>query len=288
MDLLIRYWSPKHNEVWVRFYKSLFFGHALGVDVARAMLTSFENDNIPAVQLIALGRDGPNVNKTISKELEQCLKQTTSHKGFVDIGPCPLHIVHNCFEKGLAAYGQVVDQLAVDLHSLFKVSAARREDYKAIQVDLELEPHQFEQHTTVRWLSLGRAAKRIIEQWPGILKFIAELKNNPKQLPKSVSFNRIVNVTQDDVLVQLHSVCFICQLFEDFLTNFQTEKPVVHLLYDTMVELLTSVMLKFLQYDVVHAAKKDAKQLLKVDTGIVNQLPVNDIVINEATIFAAC
>jgi len=42
------------------------------------------------------------------------------------------------------------------------------------------------------------------------------------------------------------------------------------------------------QYDVVHAAKKDAKQLLKVDTGIVNQLPVNDIVINEATIFAAC
>jgi len=61
---------------------------------------------------------------------------------------------------------------------------------------------------------------------------------------------------------------------------------VVHLLYDTMVELLTSVMLKFLQYDVVHATKKDAKQLLKVDTGIINQLPVNDIVIGEATMSA--
>jgi len=61
---------------------------------------------------------------------------------------------------------------------------------------------------------------------------------------------------------------------------------VVHLLYDTMVELLTSVMLKFLQYDVVHAAKNDAKQLLKIDTGIVNQLPVNDIVIGEATMSA--
>jgi len=52
---------------------------------------------------------------------------------------------------------------------------------------------------------------------------------------------------------------------------------VVHLLYDT------SVMSKFLQYDVVHVAKKDAKQLPKVDTGIVNQLPVIDIVIGEAT-----
>jgi len=62
---------------------------------------------------------------------------------------------------------------------------------------------------------------------------------------------------------------------------------VVHLLYElVLVELLTSVMLKFLQYDVVHAAKTDAKQLLKVDTGIVNQLPVNDIVIGEATMSA--
>ena len=103
------------------------------------MLTSFENDSVPAVKLIALWRDG--------------------HKGFVDIGPCPLHIVHNCFAKGLAAYGQAVDQLAVDLHSLFKVSAGRGEDYKSIQLPLELEIHQFEHHTTVRWLTLGRATK---------------------------------------------------------------------------------------------------------------------------------
>jgi len=45
-------------------------------------------------------------------------------------------------------------------------------------------------------------------------------------------------------------------------------------------------MLEFLQIDVVHAAKKDAKRLLKVDTGFVNQLPVNYIVIGEATMSA--
>ena len=33
----------------------------------------------------------------------------------------------------------MVEQLAIDLHSLFKVSAERREDHKAIQLDLELE-----------------------------------------------------------------------------------------------------------------------------------------------------
>ena len=28
MDLRLRYWSSLHNEVWCRYYKSLFFGHA--------------------------------------------------------------------------------------------------------------------------------------------------------------------------------------------------------------------------------------------------------------------
>ena len=28
MDLILRYWSPTHNEVIVIFYTSLLFGHA--------------------------------------------------------------------------------------------------------------------------------------------------------------------------------------------------------------------------------------------------------------------
>ena len=47
----------------------------------------------------------------------------------------------------------------------FKYSAARREDYKDIQIEFELPEHAFQQHTEVRWLSLGPALKRILEQW---------------------------------------------------------------------------------------------------------------------------
>ena len=28
MDITLRYWSPKHGEIWTGFYTSLFFGHA--------------------------------------------------------------------------------------------------------------------------------------------------------------------------------------------------------------------------------------------------------------------
>ena len=34
MDLTLRYWSPTHEEVWITYYTSLFFGHAEGEKVA--------------------------------------------------------------------------------------------------------------------------------------------------------------------------------------------------------------------------------------------------------------
>ena len=38
MDLLIRFWSPAHNEVWPQYYKSLFLVHAKDENVAIPMI----------------------------------------------------------------------------------------------------------------------------------------------------------------------------------------------------------------------------------------------------------
>ena len=40
MELHIRYWSPVHNEVWIRYYSSEFFGHAEGATVANAIVSA--------------------------------------------------------------------------------------------------------------------------------------------------------------------------------------------------------------------------------------------------------
>ena len=74
MDLILCNWSPTHNEVWVAYYTSLFFGHAEGAKVASRMFSQMKDDGIPMGKLIALARDGPNVNKTILNELQQVIK----------------------------------------------------------------------------------------------------------------------------------------------------------------------------------------------------------------------
>lgn len=63
MDLTMRYWSPTHNEVWVTFYTSLFFGHAEGEKVASRMFDQMVEDVLPMNRLITLVRDGPNFKK---------------------------------------------------------------------------------------------------------------------------------------------------------------------------------------------------------------------------------
>ena len=107
------------------------------------------------------------------KKIEQTIKDKhPEFKGFVDPGSCVVHVVHNGFGKGLDMYGKDIDQLCLDLHAIFKYSAARREDYQQLQANLGADIETFQQHTKVRWLSIGPAIRRVLEQWDTICQLI--------------------------------------------------------------------------------------------------------------------
>ena len=166
MDLTLHYWSPVHREIWTSFYTSLFFGHAEGEVVATAIHEKMLEDGLPIERMVTLVRDGPNVNKTIFRKMNELIKHDhPDFAGLVDLGSCTIHIVHNAFGKGMQQFGKEIEQLCMDLHSLFKYSAARRDDLKELQYEMDLEMHNFQQHTEVCWLSIGPAIKRVLEQW---------------------------------------------------------------------------------------------------------------------------
>ena len=100
MDLTLRYWSPKHKEVWAIFYTSLFFGHAKGENVAAVMYGKLVKDGLQVEKLPTLVRDGPNVNKTIFQKMNELISQDhPEFKGLIVLGSCTIHTVHNAFWK---------------------------------------------------------------------------------------------------------------------------------------------------------------------------------------------
>ena len=77
MDILVRYWSESEQRVTVRFLSALFFGHAKGVDVGNEIikLVFYQDTCFPAERLFNLSSDGPNVNKTIWKFVDDKLRE---------------------------------------------------------------------------------------------------------------------------------------------------------------------------------------------------------------------
>ena len=115
-----------HREIWTSFYTSLFFGHAEGEVVATAIHEKMLEDGLPIERMVTLVRDGPNVNKTIFRKMNELIKHDhPDFAGLVDLGSCTIHTVHNAFGKGMQQCGKEIEQLCMDLHSLFKYSATR-------------------------------------------------------------------------------------------------------------------------------------------------------------------
>ena len=192
MDLTFRYWSTTHNEVWVTYYTSQFFGHAEAEKVLVKMYEQVLSDGIPVDKMATLIWDGPNVNKAIFRKMNGLITQDhPDFIGLIDLGSCSILIIHDAFGKGLEQYSKGIDQLCIDLHWLLKYSAARWEDLRNFQQDMEAEVSNFQKHTEVRWLSIGSAIKGILEQWNVITKFIEELAKDSKNMPKSVNFKRV-------------------------------------------------------------------------------------------------
>ena len=286
MDLTLRYWSPTHEQVWVAFYTSCFFGHADSETVVAKIFEQLKQDNVPVKKLITLVRDGPNVNKAIYSKLEQMIKdETPDFTGFVDLGSCVLHVVHNAFGKGLEKYGQEVQQLCLDVHALFKYSAARREDYQKLQLEMEVGINMLLKHTEVRWLSIGPAITRLLEQWDCLCDFVKQLGKDEKSAPKSSNYRRVRSMlgseTQKVTKVQLEFIKGCVPVFEEFLTLFQKNEPTIHLLYSSMCSTLLKLLLRFIKPEVVDG--KHGRDLASISTNSNHQLTDKDLDIGDGT-----
>ena len=89
--------------------------------------------------MLALGIDGPNVSK--SKLAEELQKRAAKH--FLDVGRCSIHIANNAFLEGIECLkGNVnADHFATDLYFFFKLSAAKRKDYRGVSELTDVTTH---------------------------------------------------------------------------------------------------------------------------------------------------
>ena len=181
-DGYVQYWSDEQNLVSTVYCGSLFVGHCFSKDLLDHFSKFGEDMHWEPDLLLQVGMDGPNVNLKFKKDLSS---KITDEYGvsFLNIGTCTLHQTHNAFRKGVLDFGFDMENFVNDTNFFFKLSAARRQDYKLMEVFTEIESKYMMRHVSGRWLSIKRPALRILDQWDNLSEYFLTY------LPKQDNFN---------------------------------------------------------------------------------------------------
>ena len=98
-------------------------------------------------------------------------------------------------------------------------------------------------HCSIKWLSLEFVAVRLLEYWENLtekfFKFLPKQKNFKRTIKETSRYKQIIEVIQSDLAQHyLAFRSFSSQDFKDFFLKFQSEQPMIHLLYSSMEKLV--------------------------------------------------
>ncbi|CAF5221299.1 unnamed protein product [Rotaria magnacalcarata] len=118
-----------------------------------------------------------------------------------------------------------------------------------------------------RWVLLGKVITRVFILWEPLHEyFLVYLPVNQKvQVQNNDRYERIKETLTSYVIkIRLQFVLFLCEnIFDRFLTLFQQEAPLIHVLHSELSSLYRLVLLQFLKTD--YAGDKVGGCLLDLD-----------------------
>jgi hypothetical protein len=266
MDVLVRFWCEGKGEVQVRYLSSIMFGHAKAVDVVAELMALLDRHSIPLEQLLSLGMDGPNVNKSIQAKIDKVKREN----GLPPLVMCPksclLHTCHNSFVKGMKEFGLESENLANQIFYFFKRSPTRRHDLLDIQEALGLDENMAIRHLPSRWLTLVPALERIIKMKGSLVGVFKELLKTDKDVAQDKESKvqvMLISLQSRKLELQMEFLVSVKPLFDEFLTRFQMEEPMIHKLYPACAKLLKVAMSRMLRSDVYNSV--EGRNLLNID-----------------------
>ncbi|XP_077542137.1 uncharacterized protein LOC144154903 [Haemaphysalis longicornis] len=255
LDVLVRYFSDRQKRVVVEHLQSFQLGSATADILLNAVKEAVQD--LPRDNLLCFYSDGPNVMKSLKRRLKEDISPA-----LLDIGECSLHKVHNAFGHALAAFGSDVEAALVDTYCFFKNSASRSERLKASQIALNLPENVFLRHVSSRWLTLGPALDRLIQQLPAVKEVVLSDRN----ARGGVLYNRLkLSLTDKAFLAKALFLRNCTDLFVGFLTLFQKTEPLLHVLFSEMEVLIKKVLGRFLRREVYQEKSGEELKLVDID-----------------------
>ena len=117
----------------------------------------------------------------------------------------------------------------------------------------ETDTKKFLRHVDSRWLTLLPAVQRIHKQLPLLKKYSKEfLPKNDKRIQTNIRFKWIHKILHEELQDLEVELCFledVKPVFDKYLTVLQTEGPLIHVLYPSLLQLMKTFLGRFMKQD---------------------------------------
>lgn len=278
-DGYVQYESKRFGDIVTRYCGSLFLGHCKAVDLKDHFFHFGRQLSWDINFLLQIETDGPNLNLSFRTLLKKQLKENHD-KTIIDFGTCNLHKVHNGYSTALKELTFDINTFLYNVWYFFKNSSARREDYKFSELITEIESQVILKHVSSRWLSMRPVQQRIIAQWENLkeyfLTFLPKQENFTKKIEPTEKYQSIrKGLTSKTSVLFMSFTVYVAEILEEFLILFQSSKPLIHILYPSIGDLLFKLMSNFIKKSALvdkEGTRKEANELGKVDVNDKNNL----------------
>ena len=188
-DGYVQHRSKKKACNTTAYCGSLYVGNCTANKLFEHFHNFSNNMKLNPKYLLHFGMDGPNVNKSFESRLSISLEEKLETQS-LKMGSCSLHTAHNSFRAGLLKSKLDLGQLCCDIHFFFKLSSARREDYKSLEKVTKVTAWYPLKHSSTGWATFKYVVVRILEQWDNLMEYFL------KFLPRQANFREIKETAQ--------------------------------------------------------------------------------------------
>ncbi|GBN24967.1 hypothetical protein AVEN_245945-1 [Araneus ventricosus] len=172
----------------------------------------------------------------------------------------------NAFGEGLqlGAFASIIDFLE-DIDIWFRKYPSRKEDLiiSSQCVDEEVVCNTL-RYVSNRWLSVVPSCQRILKMYSGLKQhFLVDLVGNKSDLIKTEWYKRIRSALKSHLTpAYLHFLVSVGKIFNNFLRFLQSDKTLIHLLYDEMSNIVRKLLFRFISME--SCQEKKDEELLEI------------------------
>jgi len=272
--ITVRIYDDSQHKVCCKFLNMCPTCESTADAIFKAVSDVLSQHTIPWQHCVGFGVDNTSVN--VGRHNSVKTKVTAINKDVYFMG-CACHMSHNAARHACAAFRRVahfdVDDFMVNLYFWFEYSSKRKNCYVDFCSFTDIEYRRILKFLSVRWLGLSTCLERVLQQFAALKSYFLSTPDKERN-GGSARLSQLVRIFENPMTEYYCFFIHAClPVFVNFNLLLQRADPVIPLMYDAMIDLVTVLLNRVLLPNVAKQFKSNpSKTFSDFVTNTDNQL----------------